>query len=163
MASGKTSVGEVLAKQLQVPHIDLDLEIEKAAQMTIPEIFERKGEIYFRKMEHRLFVELLREPRPFVLSLGGGTPCYSNNHELLQSDGISSFYLKASVPTLVERLSVAGQNRPLIELNGADALTEFIAKHLFDRSYYYNHATHIVSVDGKSVEDIASEIRAALA
>ncbi len=94
----------------------------------------------------------------FVLSLGGGTPCYFNNHELLIQDNCISIYLKASVETLFERLSKEKSHRPLISRFNDEDLKEFIAKHLFERSYYYNQAKYRIEVDNKSIEEIASEI-----
>ncbi len=98
-----------------------------------------------------------------ILSLGGGTPCYANNHELLNGDGVVSFYLKASIETLYGRLLSVRDNRPLIAEQEEEEMKEYIAKHLFDRSYYYNQATHIVSVDGKSPEEVSAEIKRILA
>ena len=71
MGAGKTSVGKRLAQKLGLPFIDADDEIEAGAQMTIPEIFERFGEPYFRDGERRVIARLLDEP-PHVLSTGGG-------------------------------------------------------------------------------------------
>ena len=99
----------------------------------------------------------------FVLSLGGGTPCYSNNHEFLNADHVISIYLNASVDTLYERLIINSEQRPLIANKNPEEMKEFIAKNLFDRSYYYNQAQFKISVDGKSSEEIISEIETILA
>ena len=99
----------------------------------------------------------------FVLSLGGGTPCYYNNHELLLQEGVFSVYLKASVDTLVSRLIKEKAQRPLLHNQDEVSLKDFINKHLFDRNFYYHQATKIVSVDDKSVEQIANEIKSLLA
>lgn len=94
----------------------------------------------------------------FILSLGGGTPCYANNHLLLQAPNVTSIYLKASISTLTERLTLNKAARPLLKDLSDSALTEYIAKHLFDRSFYYNQCKHVVVVDGKSPSEIVSEI-----
>ena len=97
------------------------------------------------------------------MSLGGGTPCYFNNHELLQQDDVFSIYLKASTDTLVNRLINEKDKRPLLHNQDEVSLKDFINKHLFDRNFYYHQATKIVTVDNKSVEQIANEIEALLA
>ena len=163
MGCGKSVIGTFLAKKLNVPFIDLDHEIEKYTQQTITEIFQSKGEIYFRKIEHEVFKTLLNESKDFVLSLGGGTPCYYNNHELLNRNDVVSIYLKASVSTLVSRLSNEKENRPLLHEQDENSLRDYINKHLFDRNYYYHQATKTILVDDKSVNEIAEEITLLLA
>ena len=98
-----------------------------------------------------------------VLSLGGGTPCYANNHMMLNGFHSVSIYLKASIDTLSERLFLNKKNRPLLAEHGDTDLKEFIAKHLFDRSFYYHQAQHTIVVDGKSPELIVREIQKRLA
>ncbi len=66
--------------------------LKKSKNASISAIFETKGEIYFRKLEHEVLKEFYTNKNQFVLSLGGGTPCYSNNHEFLQQEGYC-FYL----------------------------------------------------------------------
>ncbi len=162
MASGKTTIARLLSEKLHLPMFDLDHFIEEKSNMSIPEIFKNKGEIYFRKIETGFFKELLSQAQDCVISLGGGTPCYAGNHELLRSEEVISFYLKTSVKPLAERL-YKSENRPLVVDSDIDALEEFIAKHLFDRSFYYNHATKTISTDDKSAEQVADEIIAKLA
>lgn len=156
MGSGKTTIGKILSKKLNIPFIDLDEYIEKKEQLSINEIFTTKGEIYFRKQEHLFFKELLQSRETFVLSLGGGTPCYANNHLLLQSDVADSFYLKAKVSTLVDRLKNEKENRPLLQTT--DDLASYIGQHLFERVYYYNFAQYKINTDLKDFEIICNEI-----
>ncbi|MDR0228613.1 MAG: shikimate kinase [Flavobacteriaceae bacterium] len=158
MGVGKTTIGNNLAQALHLPHIDLDKKIEDKLQTSVSSIFEQKGEIYFRKQEHLLLNELITSDEAFVLSLGGGTPCYANNHLTLQRDTVESFYLKASIATLAERLENGKAHRPLLNKNSDDTLETFIAKHLFDRSYFYHQAKHIITVDNKSIPVIVNEI-----
>ncbi|MES2811394.1 MAG: shikimate kinase [Bacteroidota bacterium] len=158
MGSGKTEIGKLLAKKCQLPFYDLDFLIENSLGKTVSELFSEKGEIYFRKIEHELFVKQIQEKESFVLSLGGGTPCYANNHLFLQQDDIISIYLKASVSTLVERLSINKKKRPLVKDLEENEMHEFIAKHLFDRSFYYNQCKYVISVDEKSPTDVVEEI-----
>ena len=121
-------------------------------------MFEKKGELYFRKSENKILQQILHKDESFVLSLGGGTPCYYNNHELLLQDGVVSFYLKATSSKLVERLQVEKESRPLVASLNKDELLDFVNKHLFDRSYYYHQVNHVVAIDEKSVDQLVDEI-----
>ncbi|MBL7866463.1 MULTISPECIES: shikimate kinase [Flavobacterium] len=163
MGSGKSTIAHLLSEKTQIEAFDLDEIIEERAGLSIKNIFEQKGEVFFRKLENQIFKELISSEKEMILSLGGGTPCYANNHELLNGDGVVSFYLKASIETLYGRLLSVRDNRPLIAEQEEEEMKEYIAKHLFDRSYYYNQATHIVSVDGKSPEEVSAEIKRILA
>lgn len=163
MGCGKSTIANNLSEKTSLPFLDLDQYIEETTNMSIKELFEKRGEVHFRKLEHEAFVTLLEQEQTIILGLGGGTPCYANNHELLQRPDVISIYLKASVATLFERLSRNKSKRPLIaNLNDAE-LNEFIAKHLFDRSYYYNQAQHKVTVDDKTVAETVESIIALLA
>ena len=163
MGCGKSTIAEKLSGLLQLPFVDLDKSIEVKARMTINQIFESFGEVYFRKLEHDVFVELLATSKNQIIGLGGGTPCYANNHELLKGEGITSIYLKASVETLFNRLSHNKSKRPIVANKSEAELKEFIAKHLFDRSYYYNQAEYKVAVDGKSIDETVTDIMSILA
>jgi shikimate kinase len=163
MGCGKSTIAEKLSALIQIPFIDLDKCIETKAEMTINQIFESFGEIYFRKLEHDVFVELLAAPENQIIGLGGGTPCYANNHELLKGEGITSVYLKASVETLFSRLAHNKSKRPIVANKTEDELKEFIAKHLFDRSYYYNQAEYKVSVDHQTIDETVAAIVSILA
>jgi shikimate kinase len=158
MGCGKSTIANKLSGMIQIPYVDLDEYIEKKTNLTINQIFENHGEIYFRKLEHTFFAELLNLPEQIIIGLGGGTPCYANNHELLIGDGVTSIYLKASIDTLFNRLVSNKSKRPLIADKSDDEMKEFIAKHLFDRSFYYNHAMHKVTVDEKSIEETVNDI-----
>lgn len=163
MGCGKSTIAQNLSKNTNLPFLDLDICIEKKANLSIKEIFEQYGEIYFRKLEHEMFLELLQSPENSIIGLGGGTPCYANNHLLLQKEDISSIYLKASIETLYNRLVYNKSKRPLIADMEEEEMKEFIAKHLFDRSFYYNHAQHKVVVDNKTVDETVQDILGILA
>lgn len=158
MGCGKSTIAQKLSGMVSIPYVDLDEYIEKNEKMSIKKIFEDHGEIYFRKLEHTYFVELLNSPKQIIIGLGGGTPCYANNHELLIGDDVTSIYLKASIDTLFNRLVSNKSKRPLIADKSEEEMREFIAKHLFDRSFYYNQAQHKVNVDDKSIEETVNDI-----
>lgn len=159
MGSGKSTVGELLAINTHFSFFDLDLLIENVEGKAVKTIFEKKGELYFRKLEHKILTQLMKSSESFVLSLGGGTPCYGNNSELLNGENITSIYLKASIEELYSRLIKDKIYRPLIATLETGVLKEFIAKQLFERSFFYNKATHIINVEGKSIEEIILEIQ----
>jgi len=163
MGCGKSTIANRLSKITNIPYVDLDKSIEERTNLSINEIFEQRGEIYFRKLEREVFIELLNSPENIIIGLGGGTPCYANNHELLKGDNILSIYLKASVDTLFERLVSNKSKRPLIADKNDDEMKEFIAKHLFDRSFYYNQAQYKVNIDGKTKDETTQDILALLA
>jgi len=123
----------------------------------VSEIFAENGEIFFRKQEHQLLHELIEQSKSFVLSLGGGTPCYANNHLVLQREDILSVYLKAKVSTLVDRIEADENNRPL--LSNISDKKSYVGQHLLERSFYYNQAKFAVNTDDKTIEEIVAEIK----
>lgn len=159
MGSGKSTIAKKLSEVINFQAFDLDEIIEKSQKKSIVELFSEHGEVRFRKLEHETLVGLFNDSSPFVLSLGGGTPCYANNHLLLLRDDVCSIYLKTSVDELYNRLIHETQKRPLLTSKNPDDLKEYIAKHLFERSFFYNQAKNSVSTDGKSVDEIVLEIQ----
>ena len=131
MGSGKSTVGKELAHALHVPFKDLDDYIIEKEGMSIKEIFQEKGEIYFRLQESRYLKELLHAKEDLVLALGGGAPCYADNMNAIKKEALS-VYLKASIPALCNRLGSEKEQRPLIAALNDAQLTEFIGKHLFE-------------------------------
>ena len=159
MASGKSLIGNLLSKKLNYDFLDLDDFIESEEEKAISEIFKEKGEIYFRKRESELLKSVIQSKENLVLSLGGGTPCYANNISVVNSnENVVSIYLKASVDTIVNRLKHDKQVRPLVSHLDSSQLEEFVRKHLFERTFYYNQSKTIISVDNKTVDEIIEEI-----
>lgn len=158
MGSGKSSIGVLLASKLGIAFFDLDAVIEEDEQLSVNEIFAKKGELYFRKKEHNVLQNLLQNKESFVLSLGGGTPCYYDNHEVIAQSNCTSYYLKGSAETLSRNLMAAGEKRPILATIDPLELPDFINKHLFDRSYYYHQMKHVVPIDGKTIEALTDEL-----
>ncbi len=161
MGCGKSAVSRALCKQLDLKKIDLDDYIEEKENQTIVDIFSNKGEIYFRKLETTCLKELLESDQKFVLSLGGGTPCFGSNMELINKTS-TSVYLSASIPTLTQRLLPEKTRRPLIARINDNDLPEFIGKHLFERRHFYLQAKIAITVDHKSIRQISEEVAASL-
>ena len=112
MGAGKSSVGRRLGARLGVPFVDADMEIENAAGMTIPEIFARHGEPYFRAGEARVIARLL-ENGPQVLATGGGAVMNQQTRDLIRIKGVS-VWLKADIDVLMKRTR-RRNDRPLAE------------------------------------------------
>lgn len=157
MGSGKTHISKILSEKINFKLIDLDKEISRRNKLTIPEIFDKKGEIHFRKLERETLEEILASEENVILSLGGGTPVYYNNMEIINHNS-KSVFLRASVSTLSERLLKQKEKRPLIANISDENLAEFIAKHLFERNEFYNKAQINVITDAREPEDIVEEI-----
>ncbi|NAS11967.1 shikimate kinase [Poritiphilus flavus] len=158
MGSGKTTVGQLLAEKLNMDFLDLDDYIETQLNTKIPDIFKEKGEIFFRKAEHQYLQEVLEKQDALVLATGGGTPCYSGNMDLINSKTENVFYLKLSIPGLIERLYKEKEHRPLIKHLADEDLPEFIGKHLFERSPFYAISKHTIVAGARTADEIANEI-----
>ena len=139
MGTGKTSIGKKLAKELMIPFIDLDHYIEQKENKTINQLFKSKGELFFRKKEKAYLEALLNNTKSFVLATGGGTPCYYNNMKII-TDNTISIFINTPLNKLVARLQKDKAERPLINHLNNEDLTEFIAKHLFERNQFYQQA-----------------------
>jgi len=163
MGSGKSTVGQRLAKVLGIPFYDLDAEIEKETKKTILEIFQTKGEIFFRKTEFEVLWKLLQSENSYILALGGGTPCYGNIMQVVKNhNDVTTVFLNTSIPELTERLFPERGKRPLIaHLETKEVLNDFIRKHIFERNYYYNQAHMKIQADvpvNKIVSDIVVQL-----
>ena len=160
MGSGKSSVGKRLSELLNLPFKDLDKEIENKEGMLIPEIFSKKGEIYFRRSENEVLKKLLLLNEEFILATGGGTPCYANSlSEMLKAKDTLTVYLKTPLKILCDRLMTEKEKRPLLaHLNTNEEMLEFVGIHLFERSHFYNQAGLVIETGEDSPEKIARKI-----
>jgi len=155
MGSGKTKLGKQLATKLGLSFVDLDRYIEKQTRQTIASLFETQGEEYFRAVESQYLKEVAAKP-PCVVSLGGGTPCYFNNMEIVKQTG-QSIYLQTPIPILVSRLKESTSSRPLIAGKNEEELKAFLQQQLQVREPYYLQADYVLANDGKlKVADIVS-------
>ncbi|RPJ56810.1 MAG: shikimate kinase [Acidobacteria bacterium] len=149
MASGKSTVGPLLAARLNRPFRDLDDLIEKEQQMTIAEIFALKGEAYFRRVESRLLAQTA-QLAPSVIGLGGGTYSSEVNREVVSENGVS-VWLRIPLE-LAQNRCARISTRPL-------AKDPVRFKALFDvRQTHYCEARICVDVEGKPPSQIADEI-----
>ena len=158
MASGKSSIGKILSKNLSLRFLDLDDYIVEKENRSIADLFKEKGEIYFRRVEHKYLIEILSKDEDFILSLGGGTPCYGNNMEEINKEETISVYLQGSIPTISKRLVKDKSKRPLVSFLGDEQITEFVAKHIFERRPFYEQAKMTIKIDGKTKEELTTEL-----
>lgn len=143
MGSGKTTLGKKLASKLNISFVDLDEAIAEQEKMSISQLFETKGEDYFRKIEHQKLKEILSKNNKIVLSTGGGTPCFYENMQLINHYGIS-FYLKYTPAFLHSRLINAKAKRPLIQQLTSEELLGFIEQKLVERQPFYEQSNYIL-------------------
>ena len=154
MGCGKTTVGTVLAEKLSYRFLDTDQYIEEKEQMTISEIFEKEGEAHFREIETERLQELLDMQEGAVISSGGGLPLRKVNADLLKKLGFV-IYLKVQKETVLERLA-GDTTRPLLQCEDPAKKVEDLLAY---RDPIYEVGAHmVVSVDGKTVDEIAEEI-----
>lgn len=158
MGSGKTAIGRMVASALAIPYHDSDQEIVEAANMEIPEIFERHGEAYFRAGEERVIQRLLAGG-PAVISLGGGAFMSRATREEIEQRGVS-VWLRADLELLLERVLRRPGTRPL--LNTGDP-RETLQKLLETRGPVYALADIHVDSSPVSKAETRNAVLAALA
>lgn len=140
MGCGKSTIGPLLAGRLELPFIDLDLAVEKAAGMSIPEIFEKNGEEYFRREENRILLQYAEDSGAFVMACGGGTACYFGAIEKMNQSGITIF-LDTPAGELVQRLHAKRKTRPLLKDANDYELLQLIEEALEKRMPTYEQAS----------------------
>jgi len=154
--SGKTTLGKELASHLQVDFVDLDAEIEKAEQKSIPEIFSSHGEEYFRLLEARLLREWAGSLQPFVMATGGGAPCFYKGMETINECGLSIF-LDCPVTTLIDRVK-KNRERPLLLISDEKELKEKLERIREERLHCYRQAA--IVIENPSLHSLLKTIQA---
>ena len=137
MACGKTRRGKSMAEELGIRFIDLDAYIVDREKRTIPEIFAAVGEAGFRKLETRYLKEVCELYKDFVLSTGGGTPCFNDNMEYMNAQGHTVF-IDTDVDTITERLIRGKHKRPMVSHLADDEIRDFVCKHREQRMPFYS-------------------------
>ncbi|HTF19082.1 MAG TPA: shikimate kinase [Chryseolinea sp.] len=141
--SGKSTIGKALANHLTMDFVDLDHEIESREGMIVPEIFAAQGEDYFRRVEAGLLREWAAAERSFVMSTGGGTPCYFDGINLINQHGISIF-LDEQIEVIVARLE-NNQHRPLLRSDNVEDMRTKLERLRESRISIYRQASITVS------------------
>lgn len=160
MGCGKTTTGKRLAKQLGYEFVDLDTAIENCQERTINQIFAEDGEDYFRKIESEILHIALHQEDNIVLSVGGGTPCFHANMDMIKNHSLS-FYLDYPAKLLASRLEKGKHKRPLIKDFNPEELRLFIETTLEKRNRYYNKADYRVQNFNNPIDEILDYIQKA--
>ena len=154
MGTGKSVVGKLLAKKLHIDFVELDKMIETREKMPIKDIFEKKGELYFRQVEKEVVKEAgLR--KNIVISAGGGSIVDEDNFKNLKNSG-TIICLKASPETIIKRTKDL-KTRPLLNVPDPKKQIEELLK---KREAYYNKADFSVNTDNLTVEQAVEKIAA---
>lgn len=151
MASGKTTFGNALAKRTGMQHIDLDFYIEQRFHTTIRDIFANKGESEFRRIEGAMLREV-GEMSDIIISCGGGTPCFGDNMEYMNSKGLT-VCLNASEDVIANRIINAGNKRPLMAGKSRQEIITTLREHMAVRAPFYNKAQ--ISISSEHLENKA--------
>jgi len=158
MGSGKTTLGKKIANKLNKSFFDLDAEIELLEKMKVAEIFQSKGEGYFRNLESDVLQEITTNNQDYVMSLGGGTPCFNDNLILINQSG-TSIYLKYNSGMLASRLINSKTERPLLKGLNEEELNHFVANKLNEREEYYNQSDYILEGNNIKIEDVTNLVQ----
>lgn len=156
--SGKSTFGRQLAKEMDFPFLDLDQLIEKRYQLKISEIFSMHGEGTFRDWESLVLQDTLKLDTAFILASGGGTPCFNDNMDLINSQGIS-VYLDVPLASISSRLqSSSAEQRPLFQGLDQGELTLKLKSLLVSREYFYRQSKIKLSGEDFSAELLVVEL-----
>tara|TARA_B100000963_G_scaffold158059_1_gene137579 strand:+ start:120 stop:680 length:561 start_codon:yes stop_codon:yes gene_type:complete len=159
MGSGKTSIGKKISKILNINFFDLDELIEKKYNRTVMNIFNDFGEVEFRKKERAVLENIISEKKLFVLSLGGGTPCYFDNIQIIAKKTDLTIFLRPNIKQLSKKLFKKKSKRPLIkDIKTEKKMIEFVSKHMLERTNYYNMAKYHVTYDLNNKMDACNKI-----
>lgn len=153
--SGKSTLGKDLAAQLELHFVDLDDEIEKVNGNTVREIFARRGEEAFRKLEQNEFERSIGKLSSFVMATGGGTPCFFDNLAIMKSSGLVMF-LNISPKILAKRL-LAGkgiEKRPLLKGLNENSIEGELSAKLEKRLPYYSQAQVTLTENNATVIEV---------
>jgi len=168
MASGKSTIGPILANTLGWAFFDIDKEIEKSEKKKITQIFASKGEDYFRQQESKI-LKKLSKGKYLIVSLGGGTLKSLENRKVINETG-KLIYLRSSADVSYRRLKFK-KDRPFLltendEQPSEELMMEKIEKLLKERKKYYEKADYIFDTDydliGITVDKIAKTIQKAI-
>ncbi|MCL6453178.1 MAG: shikimate kinase [Alicyclobacillus sp.] len=158
MGSGKSSVAQMLGTRLQIPYLDLDEEIERHTGTTIPKLFAEAGESGFRAAERAVLEDVTAafRGRELILATGGGVVTDPSARALLRRE-FQTVWLQATVATLAQRVRAQALERPLLQQGeGTEQRLSELSR--AREAMYCDAATFSVTVDGKTVGEVAEEI-----
>jgi XRE family aerobic/anaerobic benzoate catabolism transcriptional regulator len=151
--AGKTTIGKQLARELHVRFVELDRRIEKAADMSLGEIFSLYGDEYYRRLERDTLAQLIAEGRPTVLATGGGIVTSPDTYAILKKSAVT-VWLRATPEDHWNRVVRQGDRRPMADHPEAMADLRTL---LASREPLYASADHTINTSGRTVKSIVSE------
>lgn len=154
MGCGKSTHGKALAKLMGYHFIDLDTYTENKYDKSIVDLFEEIGEQEFRNIETQSLTECIADNMKTIISLGGGTPCFNNNINLIKQAG-SLIYLKMDAEALYKRVFGIKGKRPLLEGKESAEMKLYIEHLLNSRQVFYNQATIVAYNNNLITNDLA--------
>lgn len=157
MGSGKSYWAQQIAAATHFDWMDLDAEIEKENIMTIKEIFETEGEEFFRVREKKALHQLAKY-KNIIIATGGGTPCFYDNMNWMNANGITIF-INEPIGILVQRLQSEKSHRPLISSSSDEDLHYFLENKLSQRLPFYSQAKHTIKGSTATVADFIELIK----
>lgn len=158
MGSGKTTLGQLLADELNISFIDLDQQIVQDQGISVSRIFGEKGEDFFRELEASLLRKIVSGETDFVMACGGGTPCFHQNMAYMNRQGIT-VWLDTPREVLAERLLSSPDQRPLISGLSKEALLLFISERQEQRLEWYSQARLIIDSVNFSINEISTKLK----
>ena len=157
--SGKSTVGKSLASLIKRPFVDLDQEIEKEDQRPVHEIFQARGENYFRQIESDILKRWCEKSDSFVMATGGGAPCFHENMSLMNQTG-TTIFLDVAASEISARMARSNlQERPLLAGLSRDQMKdkiEFLRTH---RLPFYKQASLTISGQTISAQDVLAYLK----
>lgn len=142
MCAGKSTYARRLANEKHLRFIDLDIQIENRIGCEIRDLFNNFGELAFRQFEREALLETL-DLDDVVVSCGGGTPCFFDNMELMNKNGVT-IYLKTPLHTLIHRLNIEREGRPVLANISGEELPKIVEHQLHEREKFYLQAQETV-------------------
>lgn len=157
MGSGKSYAARNLSELLQIPFVDTDKAIEAAEGMTVKEIFEQKGEAYFRNLE-RAYLSGLSPDQSLIVATGGGMPCFFDNMQVMNRKGLTIFLNRSRERALAQLLKGI-EKRPLLQDKNEEQIGAFYDEKLAERMPFYAEAE--IHAGDADIEELAGLIKAA--
>lgn len=157
MGSGKTHWGRLLSEKLSIRFFDLDEQVVEHAGKSIAAIFATEGEEYFRLMEKDILHIITESHDNFIMACGGGSPCYFNNIEYMNTSG-TTVWINTPLDTLFDRLKDEKTKRPLLSGLNDEQLKSFIIKKFADRKIYYEQARLAIADEPVLLDDLIQKI-----
>lgn len=157
MASGKSTHGKQLARNIGYHFIDLDDFIALRFDQDITELFQEKGEAAFRTIESEALAECIRDNRKTVIALGGGTPCFNDNLSLIKTSG-KLIYLKVLPEVLYQRVFGVKSGRPLLDGKDSEEMQRYIRDLLATREQFYRQADLVIANDNLQEDEMKQAV-----